>query len=333
MNLTVADSLDGLYDVLLLDLDGTVYRGAEAVPGARNALARCSARQFFVTNNASRGPEAVAKQLTGLGLSASPDAVVTSAQSAARLLASLIPAGSKVLIIGAEALAAEVDNVGLAPVRSFDDGPVAVVQGFSPDINWRDLAEGSLAIRSGALWVASNVDTTLPSERGLLPGNGSLVAALRAATGQEPLVAGKPASPIMEDACRLSAARKPLVVGDRLDTDIAGANAAGLDSLLVLTGVSSLLDMLLASPELRPTYLAADLDGLHRPISEVSFTPSHDWHAELSGEELVVICTASDADPVAGARAVAPIAWSAEKVSSVRAGDAFTAPLVAAWDR
>lgn len=324
-------TLDAAYDVLLLDLDGTVYQGPEEIPGAKEALAKCSARQFFVTNNASRGPETVAKHLTELGMPATPDMVVTSAQAAARMVAAHVPEGSKVLVVGADALATEVELAGLAPVRSFEDGPVAVVQGFSPDIGWRDLAEGALAIRSGALWVASNVDSTLPSERGLLPGNGSLVSSLRTATGRNPLVAGKPASPIMDDACRLSGARKPLVVGDRLDTDIAGANAAGLDSLLVLTGVSGVLDVLLAEPALRPTYISRDLDGLHAPIAEVGFEESAAWQAEVVDGELVVRFTGDRTDPLDGIRAVAPIAWASESVVGVRAGDDATAAIVAGW--
>ena len=138
------------------------------------------------------------------------------------------------LIVGTESLAAEIDNVGLKPVRQWSDDPVAVVQGHSPQTGWPDLAEAALAIRGGALWVAANVDKTLPSERGLLPGNGSMVAALRAATDSEPQVAGKPEPTLLTDALSRGDFRTPLVVGDRLDTDIAGANAAGLPSLLVL---------------------------------------------------------------------------------------------------
>ena len=141
---------------------------------------------LFVTNNASRGADEVAEHLRELGFTAAPDDVVTSAQSAARLLAEQLPAGAKVLVVGTDALAAEVRDVGLTPVRQFADEPVAVVQGHSPETGWPDLAEAALAIRAGALWVAANVDKTLPSERGLLPGNGSMVAALRTATDSEP---------------------------------------------------------------------------------------------------------------------------------------------------
>ena len=324
-------TLDSRYDVLLLDLDGTVYRGAEGIPGAKEALADCTARQFFVTNNASRGPRDVADHLTELGMNATADSVVTSAQAAARLVATHVRAGAKVLVVGAEALAAEVRNVGLEPVWSFDEGPDAVVQGLSRDLCWAQLAEGALAIRAGAVWVASNVDTTLPSERGLLPGNGSLVAALKAATGRIPIIAGKPARPIMDDACRLSAAQNPLVVGDRLDTDIAGANGAGLDSLLVLTGVSGALDVIRADADHRPTYVAADLAGLHAPIEDLGFGPREGWSAEVVDGDLVVRFAGMVPDQLDGLRAVAPVAWAADVVRSVSAGDSESASIVAAW--
>ena len=120
-----------------------------------------------------------------------------------------------------------------------------------------------MAIRAGALWVAANVDRTLPTERGLLPGNGAMVAALKAATDAEPQVAGKPAPALMRDALARGTFHSPLVVGDRLDTDIEGAMRGGADSLLVLTGVTRPADLLLAPPDRRPTYVAADLAGLN----------------------------------------------------------------------
>ncbi|MDZ4234411.1 MAG: HAD-IIA family hydrolase, partial [Dietzia sp.] len=237
------------HDCLLLDLDGTVFRGHEPTPGAVDTLASVDSRMLFVTNNASRGAAQVAEHLCELGFSAVPEDVVTSAQSAARLLAEQLPQGARVLIIGTDSLGAEVSSVGLTPVRQWSDTPVAVVQGHSPQTSWPDLAEAALAIRSGALWIAANVDKTLPSERGLLPGNGSMVAALRTATDREPQVAGKPSPVLMADALARGEFHTPLVVGDRLDTDIAGAIAARLPSLMVLCGVNSAEDMIWAVPE------------------------------------------------------------------------------------
>ncbi len=255
------------YDALLLDLDGTVYRGREAVPGAVEAVA--AAREHgtgirFVTNNASRSPEAVAEHLTELGFHAALDEVSTSAQAGAAMLLDLVPQGAHVLVLGTDALAEQVRLRGYRPTRDAEHAQ-AVVQGLSQDLGWRELAEACVAIRQGgARWIACNVDATLPTERGLLPGNGSLVAALRTATGAEPLVAGKPATPLLEQAAKSAGAQRPLVVGDRLDTDIAGAVNAGMDSLLVLTGVSTEAEANELPEDRRPTHVAADLSVLHR---------------------------------------------------------------------
>ncbi|GAA0601107.1 HAD-IIA family hydrolase [Kutzneria viridogrisea] len=307
----MSDDLLGTYDALLLDLDGTVYRGGEAAPGAVPTIRTSRERGVgvrFVTNNASRSPQQVAAHLSELGFAAEVPEVSTSSQAAAAVLAEHLPAGATVLVVGAQALVDEVTAVGLRTVREFS-GPVdAVVQGHSPDTGWRDLAEACLAIRAGALWVASNVDATLPTERGELPGNGSMVTALRAATGQEPIVAGKPARPLMDQAVRSADARRPLVVGDRLDTDIAGASTAGLDALLVLTGVCTPAQLLAASPQERPRYLAADLRGLLRPVTEVEIGEQLGWHVEADGTRLIA---KGSGDPVALLRALCSAWWAA----------------------
>lgn len=339
--MTASDSLlSEEYDVLLIDLDGTVYRGANVIPGARDALANADATQYFVTNNASRSPEAVAAHLLALGIEVTPDAVVTSAQAGARLVAGTVPEGGRVLVVGASALEDEVRSTGLTPVRDFEPGVAAVVQGFAPEVGWRDLAEAALAIRAGGWWVATNVDTTLPSERGLLPGNGSLVAALATATGAQPSVAGKPCRPIMDDAVRISGASRPLVVGDRLDTDIAGACAAELDSLLVLTGVSTAAEMIRADAGSRPTHVAADLAGLAAPAAVTVVGPQDGWSATVDGETMYISCDAADdcaADvdgtlTMAGLRAVAAAAWERDFDGEIVGTDSITARLAAAWN-
>jgi glycerol 3-phosphatase-2 len=299
------------HDCLLLDLDGTVFRGQQATLGAVETLAGIESRTFYVTNNASRGPGEVAQHLIALGFAAEPTDVVTSAQSASRLLAAQLPSGSNVLIIGTESLATEVRNVGLRPVRQYSDDPVAVVQGHSPETGWSDLAEAALAIRSGALWVAANVDRTLPSERGLLPGNGSMVAALRTATDREPQVAGKPEPTLLNDALGRGRFDNPLVVGDRLDTDIAGANAAGLPSLLVLSGVSTAADMVFAIPEERPNYVAPDLRSLDAHSDTIRIGPHPAWHVEVDPDGVTVKWTGQETlDPLTVVRATANAIWS-----------------------
>ena len=321
------------HDCLLLDLDGTVFRGHEPTPGALESLARVPARQLFVTNNASRRPEHVAEHLVALGFHAEPADVVTSAQSAARLLADQVTPGAAVLVVGTEALAQEIAGVGLAPVRSADDNPVAVVQGHSPDTGWAQLAEAALAIRSGAVWVAANVDLTLPSERGLLPGNGSMVAALRVATGCEPQVAGKPLPPLLVDALARGTFATPLMVGDRLDTDIAGANAAGLPSLMVLTGVSTGAEVVHAARGARPDYLATDLRGLHVDSASLRIGPDPRWRVEV-GQGAITVHASGPApeDPVSVLRAAAHAAWTAELDGfEVRAGDATASEALRRW--
>ena len=330
MTVGTPPSLRDLHDVLLLDLDGTVYQGAHAIPGAREALVGGSARLFYVTNNASRSPFAVAQHLRELGFPTSESEVVTSSQSAARLLAEGLEPGSSVLIIGTEALAEEVRLVGLKPVRRFDENPVAVVQGHSTETGWAILAEATLAIRAGALWVAANVDTTLPTERGLCPGNGAMVAAVRAATGREPLVAGKPARPLMDDALRRSRSERPLVVGDRIDTDIAGANAVGVDSLLVLSGVSSVADLLRAPESYRPTYLASRLAELDLPAERLSVRPHPGVSVRREDSDLVVSCgAASGPDRLDVVRAVLDAAWAGPEFDGLRAEDPVAAAAVA----
>jgi len=327
-------SLAHQYDCLLLDLDGTVFRGHAPTEGAVETLAGVECRSLFVTNNATRSADEVAGHLNELGFSAVPGDVVTSAQSAARMLSQRIPAGARVLVVGTDALAGEVSAVGLSPVRSFAEKPVAVIQGLSQTIGWPDLAEAALSIRAGALWVATNLDKTLPTERGLLPGNGSLVAALQAATGSDPLVAGKPAPVLMFDALARGDFSTPLVVGDRLDTDIAGANAAELPSLMVLTGVNSARDAVFAIRQERPTYIGADLRSLLCDASTVAVAAHPAWQIEVGAGAVTVNASGQDAgaDGLSIVRAVARAVWDApDAPGTIEAGDDIARAELQRW--
>jgi glycerol-1-phosphatase len=317
--LGVNTPLATVYDVALLDLDGVVYVGPDPIPSAAPALARARAagmRLAFVTNNASRDPAAVAAHLVALGVPAEADEVVTSSQAAATVLAEHLGVGASVLVTGSAALRTAVEIVGLRVVTSSDDRPDAVVQGYSPDLRYADLAEAALAVRAGALWVATNTDSTLPSARGLLPGNGSLVAMVAVATGRRPIVAGKPQLPMHAEGVRRTDAKNPLVVGDRLDTDIEGANVADTDSLLVLTGVTAATDLVDASVEHRPTFLAADLTGLvdTQPDVEGDDTAARcgGWTASADrSDSHIAINVDGEGDPTDGLRAVLTVAWGA----------------------
>ena len=303
------------HDALLCDLDGTLYAGRAVVPGAVEAIAGATARGVrtaYVTNNAARSPAEVAEHLFELGFPAVPDDVVSSSQAAAAMLAAQLPPGATVLVVGTAALAAELTKVGLA-VTDRADGAVAVVQGHSPDPGWRQLAEAAIALLAGASWVATNPDVTLPSERGLVPGNGSMVAALRTATGLEPQMAGKPAPGLMIESARRLGASRPLMIGDRLATDIAGGRAADMPTLLVLTGASGASELLVAPPRYRPDYVGADMSALTRTPDELAPGPRPGGHVERSGAdgsgsgELVL---AGGGDPLDALRALCGVCWS-----------------------
>ena len=265
MLLNADHPLAELYDLALVDLDGVAYRGREPIEHAAAGLAgarRAGMGVVFVTNNASREPESVAEQLRGLDIPSLPDDVMTAAQAAASMLSERLAPGAKVLVVGGSGLVTAVRAVGLEVVTSADDEPAAVVQGFAPDVGWRELAQASYAIQRGAWFVASNLDRTLPNEHGFAPGNGALVEAVRLATGVDPVSAGKPEPMLYRLAVARRGGQNPLVVGDRLDTDLGGAHAAGYPGLHVLTGVSDARDAVLAPPEHRPAYVGADLRSL-----------------------------------------------------------------------
>jgi glycerol-1-phosphatase len=315
-------ALEEAYDTALLDLDGVVYTGGEAIPHAVDALSR--ARQAgmhlaYVTNNAARTPQTVAGHLVDLGVPARAEDVVTSAQAVARLMAEELPAGARVLCIGGQGLREALRERGLTPVESADDDPQAVVQGYGgPQMPWGRLAEAALALAHGLPWYASNGDLTIPGPRGISPGAGAAVEVVRIATRwmrrpPEPTVAGKPQPPMHRETILRTGAQRPLVVGDRLDTDIEGAHAGGVDSLLVLTGVTDGAQLVAAAPEHRPTYVAADLRGLRTAHPAVDGSAADGfrcggWTARAAAETLELD---GGGEPLDGLRALCAAAWDA----------------------
>lgn len=263
--------LDGI-DLLVLDLDGVVYRGAEAVPYAVDAINGSGIPAAYLTNNASRTDAQVAQHLRSFGLAVEPADVVTSSQAAMTLLAQHVPEGGRVLVVGGEGLTSEVVKRGWQVVRRADENPHAVVQGFAPHVGWEDLAQAAFALakpvdQGGIPWVATNMDWTIPVEGGIAPGNGTLVSAVHTAASRMPEVAGKPERPIFQLAKERFGASTPLMIGDRLDTDIEGAVRAGMDSLLVLTGVDGIESALRAEPVRRPTFILPDLSQIAAPFA------------------------------------------------------------------
>jgi HAD superfamily hydrolase (TIGR01450 family) len=262
-----AEPLSQAYDLAMLDLDGVVYIGPDAVPGAVEHLARLRSQLHvaYVTNNASRPPQAVADHLRRLGIEVADEDVVTSAQAAARLVAERVPADSSVFVIGGTGLDVALAEHGLRPVQDRAENPAAVVSGFSADLRWGTVIAGAILVREGLPWVASNTDMTVPTPQGPGPGNGALVDVVATFAQRLPVVAGKPEPPLMEETRRRVGGERPLVVGDRLDTDILGARRVGYDSLLVTTGVTGVAELVAAAHGLRPSFVGTDLGALSRP--------------------------------------------------------------------
>jgi len=284
-------SLIDAYDTAFFDLDGVIYLGPEAVPGAAEALAELSRRGkrvMYVTNNAARPAQVVIDQLNRLGFVADTQNVLTSAQVAAAALQDELPGGAKILVCGSTNLAALLGEAGFQVVEDADDRPDAVIQGYDPDLNWRRFDEAALAIQSGARWFATNGDASRPTDRGLVPGVGGAIAVLATALGGAPTIFGKPYRPMLDEAVRRTGASNPIFVGDRLDTDIVGAVAAGMDSLMVFSGAHGKSDLVSAPPGAQPSCIGSDVSALLAPRRT----------SELAGNQ--AICRAQEAVAAAG---------------------------------
>lgn len=302
------------FDALLADLDGVVYAGPHAIEGAIEALERLAEAGVglaYITNNASRSSEQVAEHLRALGAPATAEQVFGSARAAAALLAEHVAAGSKVLITGSRELEDQVRAHGMVPVHSAEEKPDAVIQGFDPGLGWRDLAEAAYALADGAFWVATNTDMSIPQARGIAPGNGSLVAAVQAATGRTPLVAGKPEAPLFTTAAQQLGASRPLIVGDRLDTDILGGTNAGMDTAVVLTGVDTVHTVLAARTAERPRFILKNLGELYEPYPVVEESAGTYYCRESSATVSDgVLVTAGASDSLDTWRAACAAWWS-----------------------
>lgn len=342
-------SVASSYDAALLDLDGTIYEGGAAIPNALEGLTEAALPMVFITNNASRAPQTVADQLNGLGYDVHADDVMTSAQAAIEMAAEIIEPGSNVFVLGAESFKQLAREAGYNLVDSADDNPAAVFQGLNREMTWKQMSEAALAVSRGARFLVSNLDTTLPSERGFLVGNGSVAAAISTTTGVAPLSAGKPKPPMFIKAAERMGAKKPLAIGDRLDTDIAGGNAAKMDTFMVVTGVSTHMDVVAAPPEHRPTLIGADMTALNRELDQARPAPQAGFTARYDGAEagVIVLSGGDSEDPrlanpaeaaVAALLTVVDVVWNSEagragavEVAQVRAEGPAAAAALAAW--
>ncbi|AGF72382.1 HAD-IIA family hydrolase [Corynebacterium halotolerans] len=320
------------HDALLLDLDGTVWEGGRAIPGAVEAITGAGLPGIYVTNNAYRAPGDVAEKLGTIGLSVGEDQVLTSAQAAIELASEHLTPGDPVLVVGSDSFRGLATQAGYVVVESADEQPRVVFQGHNPATGWAQLSEAALAIRAGAIHVASNLDTTLPSERGLLVGNGSMVAAVVSATGEPPVAAGKPGPALFRSAAARLGASRPLVVGDRIDTDIEGGNAAGMPTFQVFTGVSGHFDVLRAPREQRPTYLADSLAELNHDPRELRPGAQGGFTARLDSSDLLLDGGGPEATPIQALRTAAEVAWASEyRVKRIRPVGEHAKTAVGAW--
>ena len=256
------------YDLLMFDLDGVVYVDGRAVAGALEGIAasrEASAHIAFITNNASRTSAQVAAHLGELGIGAAAADVVTSSQAAARVLRARFGAGAAIAVLGTDGLLAALRDEGLEPVDVDVERAVAIVSGYAPEVRWKVIMQAAVRIRNGLPWVATNTDPTLPTGDGPAPGHGTLVKMISDFAAATPVVAGKPEKPLFDETLRRVGGAHPLMVGDSLHTDIAGAHNAGIDSLLVLTGVTDLAGLARARSDQRPTWIGHDLSALGRP--------------------------------------------------------------------
>lgn len=307
----------GKYDVVLCDLDGVIYEGTDAIQDAPETINSFLSREIpvgYVTNNSSRKPETIAEQLSGFGIVTAPENIIGSAKTGVDILSTLIPAGAKVLVVGGEGLRSRVVEAGFELAKTSDEKPAGVIQGFDPSVAWTDLAEASYSIANGAKWVATNQDWTIPREKGIAPGNGTLVSAVHTAVGQLPIVAGKPEVAIYKTAIDHFGAKEALFIGDRIDTDIRGANRAGIDSVLVMTGISTRKEVLGVKPEDRPKYIIGTMAEL---LKEYDLPKKTKYGYACKGAEVELLgnkvrVTHGDPKSIAALRAACAVIYASD---------------------
>jgi HAD superfamily hydrolase (TIGR01457 family) len=249
------------YGCILFDLDGVLYRGENAVPQAPPTMAelrRRGVRPVFLTNNSSRTPRQVADKLRAIGIEADPGEVVTSALATAELLAER--GGGRAFVIGQDGVREALTDAAIRVLEGEPEEADLVVVGFDGGATYASLKRASLLVQRGARLVATNADASYPAADGLWPGAGALLSVITTTTGAEPEIVGKPFRPLFEAGRRRGGGGRPLVVGDRLDTDIEGAARLGWDTMLVLTGVSGREDV--ERTGIRPTVIAEDVSAL-----------------------------------------------------------------------
>jgi 4-nitrophenyl phosphatase len=257
-------------EAFIFDMDGVLYRGKQALPGVNELIAALEARgipYLFATNNSTATPADYVARMAGYGVTVAETHIQTSATATRDYLKRELPEQSRLLVIGADALGVQLQtDTTFALTDDPNDDVAAVVAGLDQAFTYDRLARAMAAIRNGARFIATNGDATLPVEDGVLPGAGSVIAAIATASGKQPTVIGKPETLMMTTGvAQLGAsASRTIMIGDRLDTDILAAERAGLTTALVLTGVTTRDD--LSGSEIVPDYVFTDLPALTRAL-------------------------------------------------------------------
>jgi 4-nitrophenyl phosphatase len=254
----------------IFDMDGVLYRGSHPLPGVNdlfNALELRERHYILATNNSMSSPQQYVEKLAAMGVNVPVGSISTAGTATRDYLMETLAPDAKIFLIGMPALEQQIfEGTPFTPVHTVEEGPDAVVAGLDLHFTYDKLKTAAVSIRNGAAVVATNADATLPTEAGLVPGAGSIIAAITTASGVQPVVIGKPSPRVLE----LSVERLGLtpaqgvMVGDRLDTDILAGHRAGLLTALVLTGVSTRED--LASAEVMPDLIFTDLPAMLEEI-------------------------------------------------------------------
>jgi 4-nitrophenyl phosphatase len=249
---------------LLIDLDGVVYTGSEPVPGAGELIREVRQRGLpflLVTNNSTTSPELVAARLKTMGIEAKPGEVLTSGQAAAAYVSAQTP-GARVYLVGEAGLRQAIVEAGLEITEN--SAADWVIAGLDRQFDYQKLTHATRAILAGARFLATNADALLPIEQGnVIPGAGTMVAAIQTATGVVPIVTGKPEPALFEHGLQRLGGLKPeqaVMIGDRLDTDVVGGQRAGLHTILVLTGVTTAAE--LGTSNVRPDAVVPNLPAV-----------------------------------------------------------------------
>lgn len=263
---------------LIIDMDGVLWRGDTPLPGLNaffDTMAELAIGFVLATNNASKTAVQYVEKLARFGIELPANRILTSAEATAQYLSHYHPSGAKAYVVGESGLELAMQAYGFVLINSdgfvgAEDRADVVVVGMTREVCYRQLANAALLINHGAQFVGTNPDVTFPSEIGLLPGAGSLLAFLSTATGQQPLIIGKPNRGVFDEALkRLEAIpAETAMVGDRLNTDIAGGRAAGLKTILLMTGITR--DQDLHDSEIKPDWIFRDLPALTEFLHKLS---------------------------------------------------------------